>query len=146
MGVVRLCIDQYEGDDARLGPAIEPVVDRTALNQYIARLQTDLCAVEVHIDLARQHHRIVNRIRTMIPRFDSRGKFNHAKHRTVWMTGTYFSLGAIAILVVVNGESFCRPDHGALRALTQGYATGDEFIYGDHGPAVGVVTGYDAAH
>src|SRR6478752_4602699 len=49
----RLRGDQHEGDDARLGAVVDPVMDRAALHDDVAGLQMrDLAGLELHVDLA----------------------------------------------------------------------------------------------
>src|SRR5947209_19832248 len=58
--------DQHERDDARYGAPINPVMDRAALYQHVAGLQMDRRVVELHVNLARHHDGIVDRIGAMI--------------------------------------------------------------------------------
>src|SRR4029077_14721432 len=57
----RLRVDEGEGDHARRLAAVDPVVNGAALDQHVARLEVDLAAfLELHVDLARDHHRVVD--------------------------------------------------------------------------------------
>src|SRR5207247_4384380 len=61
----RLRSHEHESDYARLGPAVHPVVNGAALHEHIARAQMNHRAVELHVDLAREHHRVVERLGAM---------------------------------------------------------------------------------
>src|SRR5262252_8647900 len=58
-----LRVDERERDDAGNLAAVDPVVHRAALDEDIARLEVDLVALlELHVDLARDHHGVVDRV------------------------------------------------------------------------------------
>ena len=69
-------IDQDKGDYAGRARSVDPVVDRAALDQHVTRAQGDDLGVELHIDLAGQHHGIVDGIRAVIARRDARSVFD----------------------------------------------------------------------
>src|SRR5262245_24052810 len=62
----RLCRHQHEGDDAGRRALVHPVVDGAALHQHVAGLEVDAGAVELHVDLARNHRRVVDRIGAVV--------------------------------------------------------------------------------
>jgi hypothetical protein len=47
-----LGVDKDESDHASFGTAIDPIVDRAALHEHVARFQMDDRVIELHIDLA----------------------------------------------------------------------------------------------
>src|SRR5207248_893176 len=64
----RLRRNQHKSDDARLLPAVHPVVDRSPLYQDVPGAQMDLGALELHVDLAGEHHGVVDRLGAMVAR------------------------------------------------------------------------------
>src|SRR5260370_22300897 len=62
----RLGVDQHKGDHAGHRSAVDPVVDRAALDEHVAGLQMDGRIVQLHVDLARDDDCIVDRIRAVI--------------------------------------------------------------------------------
>jgi len=54
-------------------PRLTQLLDRAALHQHVAGLEMDGCIVELHVDLAGHHHRVIDRIRAMVARADSGG-------------------------------------------------------------------------
>src|SRR5437879_6501918 len=64
--------DKHEGDDAGLRAAVHPVVDRAALHEDIALAQVNGDAlVELHVDLARKHDGVVDRLGPVVARRDT---------------------------------------------------------------------------
>src|SRR5712692_2872668 len=118
----RLRRDQHERDDAGARAAIDPVVQRALLHQRIARAQVDHCAVELHVDLARNHHRIVDRLGAMIARRDARLVFDQPEYRPV--------LGRPDVAALVTG-----PPRGQVPA---------DLVDGDDGAALRVVVRHHA--
>src|SRR5258706_5929124 len=53
-------VDQDERDLAWRGAAIDPGVVGRLLDQHVTGLEVDLALVEQHVDLARQHDRVVD--------------------------------------------------------------------------------------
>src|SRR5450755_351757 len=58
----RLRGDERERDHARLFALVHPVVDGAALHQHVAGLQVHAADVELHVDLAGDHHHVIDRI------------------------------------------------------------------------------------
>ena len=59
---------QRERDHARRAALVHPVVDGAALHQHVAGLQVHAADVELHVDLAGDHHRVVDRIGAVVAR------------------------------------------------------------------------------
>src|SRR4051812_11697207 len=75
-----------------------------------------LARVELHVDLARHHHRIVDRVGAVIARRDAGAEAHHPKHRAVVERGAHLAPGAIGVAAVVDRKAFAGPDHGGVRA------------------------------
>src|SRR5688572_19875912 len=60
--------NQDESDHARLGSAVDPVVHGVLLHQHVALPQPHDFALELHLDLARQHDRVVDSLGAMVTR------------------------------------------------------------------------------
>src|SRR6266436_6350533 len=75
----RLGCDQHKGDDARYGSPVDPIVDRAALDQHVPGFEMNRRIVEFHIDLARHHHRIIDRVGAMISRARAGSKLEDRK-------------------------------------------------------------------
>src|SRR2546423_405602 len=73
------CWHQHERDDARLGAAIDPVVHRCLLHQHVAGAQMYHRIVELHVDLARDHHRVVDGLGAVLAPRDARLVAHDAK-------------------------------------------------------------------
>src|SRR6266436_746071 len=79
----RLGRDQHKGDDARYGSPVDPIVDRAALDQHVPDFEMNRRIVEFHIDLARHHHRIIDRVGAMISRARAGSELEDAKNGAV---------------------------------------------------------------
>src|SRR5712692_3205283 len=55
-----LGVDKDESDHTRLGAAVDPIVDRSALHEHIARIQMDDRVLELHVDLTRHDDGIID--------------------------------------------------------------------------------------
>src|SRR5438034_4919135 len=62
-----LGVDKDESDHTGLSAAIDPIVDRAALHEHVARLQMDDRVIELHVDLTRHDDGIINGIRPVVP-------------------------------------------------------------------------------
>ena len=70
----RLGGDEREGDHARRAARVHPVVDGAALHQHVAGFEMHALAVELHVDLAGDHHRVVDRVGAVVARRLHRGR------------------------------------------------------------------------
>jgi len=57
---MRLGVDEDESHHTRLGAAIDPIVDRSALHEHVACIQMDDRVLELHVDLARHDDGVVD--------------------------------------------------------------------------------------
>src|SRR5262249_45693627 len=112
----RLCRHQHEGDDAGRRALVHPVVDGAALHRHVARLEVHAGAVDLHVDLARNHRGVVDRIGAMVARADSGTEAHHPEHGAVGKRGADLAGGGVGAAVVVYRKVFARPDHGGLGA------------------------------
>src|SRR6185312_6425684 len=110
------CGHERESDDARLLAVVHPVMNGAALHQHVAGLQVHAADVELHVDLAGNDHRIVDRIGAVIARRDAGAEADDAKHGAVVDGSSDLLVGGIVVAVVVDGEAFARPDHAVERA------------------------------
>src|SRR5437667_12047816 len=65
-GLDGLGVDQDDREHAGRGAAVDPVVDGAPLHHHVAGLETDERVVQLHLDLAGDHHDVVDRVRPMI--------------------------------------------------------------------------------
>src|SRR5258708_5901669 len=72
-----------ESDDAGLGAHVHPVVQRRLLHERIAGAQLDHRIVEMHLDLARDHHSVVDGLGAVPARCDARLVAHSAEDRAV---------------------------------------------------------------
>src|SRR5947199_8652730 len=77
----RLGVDKDESDHTGLSAAIDPIVDRAALHEHVARLQMDDRVIELHVDLTRHDDGIRNGIRPVVPWHHPRRKLDAEKDR-----------------------------------------------------------------
>src|SRR5687768_10448919 len=63
--------NQDESDHAGLGSAVDPVVQGVLLHQHVALPQAHHLAVELHLDLAGKHDRVVHRLGAVVARRDA---------------------------------------------------------------------------
>src|SRR5207247_8155169 len=95
--VDRLGIDKDESDHTGLSAAIDPIVDRAALHEHVARLQTDDRIIELHVHLTRHDYGISNGIRPVVPRRHPGRKLDDAKDRAVVQCRTDLPLSLVEI-------------------------------------------------
>jgi hypothetical protein len=79
----RLCRHQHEGDDAGRRALVHPVVDGAPLHQHVAGLEVHAGAVELHVDLARDHCPVVDRIGAVVARRNPGAEAHHPEHGAV---------------------------------------------------------------
>src|SRR5262249_50224827 len=79
--------DQHEHDHTGFATAVDPVVNRAALDDHVAGFEVHLIAVEIHVDLARQDDRVVDRVSAVVPSGIARGEFDDAKHGAIGVGG-----------------------------------------------------------
>jgi hypothetical protein len=92
-------------------------VDGAALHQHVAGLEVHaLAVVELHVDLARYHHRVVDRVGAVVARRHAGAEAHHAEHRAIGERGADLAARRIGVAVVVDREALARPDHGGIRA------------------------------
>src|SRR6266540_3470789 len=111
-----LGVDKNESDRTGLGAAIDPIVDRAALHEHVARLQMDDRVIELHVDLARHDDGIIDRIRPVVPRRDAGPKLDDAKDRPVVQCRTDLPQSLVGVTCVIDGKRFCGPDHTGRRS------------------------------
>src|SRR4029077_16772173 len=76
-------VDQHEGHHARGLASIHPAMDGSALHEDIARLEVDLGAfLQLHVDLTRDHHRVVDRVGAMHAGRDPGRELDDAEYRS----------------------------------------------------------------
>src|SRR5215472_9753330 len=137
--------NQHEGYHARLGAAVDPVVDRAALHDHVASLQVHLLTVEIHVNLARQDAGIVDRISAVVTRTVAGRELDDAKNRAVVVRGAGFALALVLGAVVIDGKSFAGPGDRSGHAVPcrGGW---QRVVDCDDRLAVGVMAGNDASH
>jgi len=69
-------------------------------------------AVELHVDFARHHDGIIDRIGPMIPRAGSRSELEDAEDGAVVERCAGFAQPCIFVAGVVDGKALARPDDG----------------------------------
>ena len=114
--VDRLGVDKDESDHTGLSAAIDPIVDRAALHEHVARLQMDDRIIELHVDLTRHDDSIINGIRPVVPRRNPGRKLDDAKDRAVVQCRTDLPLSLVGVACVVCGKRFRGPDHTGRRS------------------------------
>src|SRR5207249_11969396 len=62
-----LGVDEDDGEQARVGAAIDAAVDGPPLHHDIAGPQVHEGIVELHVELTRDHHDVVDRARAVSP-------------------------------------------------------------------------------
>ena len=55
-------VDQYDSNAAWLGAIVDPIVQGTSLNDYIAGVQMDQARFELHVHFTRNYNYIVDGI------------------------------------------------------------------------------------
>src|SRR5262245_31609029 len=117
----RLGADQHESDRTGFLAMVDPVVNGAALHQHVAGLEVHgLAVVELHVDLTRHHHRVVDRIGAVHARAVAGLEAQHAEYRAVVDGGADLAARRIFAAVVVDRETGGRPDDGGLRARPVG--------------------------
>src|SRR5262245_15739091 len=79
----RLGVYKDESDHAGLAAAIDPIVNRSALHEHVARLQMNNGVIELHIDLARHDDGIIDGVGPVVSRRNAGSELDDAKHRAV---------------------------------------------------------------
>src|SRR5881394_1813978 len=74
---------EHERDAARLGAAVDPVVDRRLLHEHVARAQVHDPLVELQVDLAGDDHGVIDGLRAAHARSDAGLVFDDAEDRAV---------------------------------------------------------------
>src|SRR5579862_1634573 len=144
-GAHRFRRDKRECDHARHLTFVYPVMDGAALHQHVTGLEMHSSGVELHVDLAGHHHRIVDRIGAMIARRNAGAETDHAEHRAAGDRGADFLAGGIGVAVVVDREAFARPDDAVKGAGPVRKDVLDLLVDQHFGAALIVVAGDDAA-
>src|SRR5882672_468399 len=112
-----LRVDQGEGDHTGRLAAVDPVVDGAALDQHVARLEVDLVALlQLHVDLARDDHGVVDRVGAMHPRRYAGGELDDAEYGSAGERRADFVQPGVGVARVVRGDRIGRPDDGGGRA------------------------------
>src|SRR5215470_3853742 len=137
--------DQHERDHARLGTFVHPVMDGAALHQHVTGLQMHGLAVELHVDLARDDGRVIDRVGAVVARRDAVAEAHHPEHDAVVERGAYLPTTGVDVAVVVHRQTVAGPDHGGVGARPgRGHVVGN-LIDDDARVAVAVVASDDAA-
>src|SRR3954466_5818644 len=79
----RLGRHEHERDAAGNRAAVDPIVQRRLLHEHVARAQAHVADVELHVDLAGDHHRVVDGLGAMHARRDTGLIFHHPEDGAV---------------------------------------------------------------
>jgi len=137
----RLGVDENESDFAGFGAAIDPVVDRAALHDNVARFKMDDGVVHLHVDLARHDDGIIDGIRPVNPRRDTGQELDDAKDRAVLQRRADLSFSPVLVARVVDGKRFRGPDHTSRPSRPAGRRILCNLVDLDHRTPVGVMAG-----
>src|SRR5262249_25686541 len=133
--------DQHEGDDARLGAAVDPIVYGAALDDDIAGLEMrHVAGLKLHVDLALHDDGIIERVRAVDAGSVARLQFEDAKDRAVIMGRAGLPEALIGGAGVVDREAFTGPDDASLRARPGRTQVLGNFVDLNDGLPLGVVT------
>src|SRR5262245_24577013 len=78
-----LGIDKRKSHYTRRSAAVDPIVERPALYEDVARFQVNDRVVKLHVDLTRHDDGIIDRIRPVVPPRHTGRKLDDAKNRSV---------------------------------------------------------------
>src|SRR6516162_9592099 len=106
----RLRIDEDTRQHTGLRTTVDPIVDRPALHEDIARLQMDDRVIKFHVNLAREDDEIVDGIGPVVPWGHPRSKLEQAKYRAVGQRRPGRPLASVRVAGVVHREAFRGPD------------------------------------
>ena len=88
-----------------------------ALHQRVAGLELHHhLVVELHVDLAGDHDRVVDRIGAVVARDDTRLVAHHAEHGASLDGGAERARGRIVVIVIVDRKALGRPDDAGRHA------------------------------
>src|ERR1043165_3975307 len=115
--------NEHECDHARRPAAVDPVVDRIPLHQRVALLQLRYRAVQLHLDLAGEHDRVVDRFGAVVARRNAGLVLDQAKHGAV---GGFPQVAALVPRSAGDaGQRFVGRDDGASPSIVTGDETPD---------------------
>src|SRR5262249_33915876 len=135
-----------EGDDARGRALVHPVMDGAPLHQHVASLEVHAGAVELHVDLARDHCSVIDRIGAVVARGNPGAEAHHPEDGAVVDCGDAdFASRRVCAPVVVDRKAFTRPDHGGVRTWPRLHDVLGHFVDRHDRAAVLVMACHDAA-
>src|SRR5437773_8629879 len=139
--VDRLGVDKDESDHTGLSAAIDPIVDRAALHEHVARLQMDDRVIELHVDLTRHDDGIINGIRPVVPRRNPGRELDDAKGRAVVECRTDLPLSLVGVACVIYGNMFRGPDHTGRRSQPARHEVFETFVALDDSEPISIMSG-----
>src|SRR5690349_8084925 len=141
----RLGRDQHEGNDAGHSTAVHPVVDGAALYQDVSSLEMNHGPVEVHVDLAGDDDRVVDRLGAMVAWRYPRSILDQPEHRAIGINGCDGAGAAVGVTAVVGWEFAGGPDYATrMRRPPRDHILA-HLVNADDRAAILVVAGDDAA-
>src|SRR5882672_7054240 len=142
-----LRVDQGEGDHTGRLAAVDPVVDGAALDQHVARLEVDLVALlELHVDLARDDHGVVDRVGAVHARRDAGRELDDAEDGAAGERGADFLQTGVAVAGVVGGNRLGGPHDAGRRTGSVRDDVVRDFIDFHDGASARVVPGDHSAY
>jgi len=104
--------DQHKGDDADLWSSIDPIVDGAALNKHVTSFENaDHTVVEFHLDLAGDHHGVVDGVGAVVSGGHTGLIAHHSKNRAIVHRAFEGSLGGVFKAIVAHRKALGRPHH-----------------------------------
>jgi len=104
--------DQHKRNDADLGPLIDPIVDGAALNEHVTGFEhSNHAIVKFHVNLTRDHNRIVDGVCSVVSRGDAWLIAHHAKNSAIVNGGFEGGLGGVLKSIVVDWKALRGPHH-----------------------------------
>src|SRR6202035_3305025 len=144
----RFGIEQHDGEPRRLLAAIDPGMIGAALDHDIASAQFYGGLIHVHLDLARQHDDVVDRLGAMHFRLDTRREFHDDEARAVLRRRGAENARAHVLDVAADGNirrhHVAAPHQRRSNAFARPLGVGRRTFEDDFGDVVAVVTGNDA--
>src|SRR5262249_52629265 len=128
------------------GAVVDPVVDRAPLHHHVAGLEMYDRIVELHVDLARDDHDVVDRIGPMVARRKPWRELDHAEDRPVRQGRADLAKPRVGGAVVVGRKAFGGPDVTRRRAGPPGPEMLADLVDLDDRAAPVVVAGDDSPY
>src|SRR4029434_10778331 len=134
-GLDWLGVDKDESHHTRLGAAVDPIVDRSALHEHVARFQVDDRVCKLHVDLTRHDDGIIDGIGPVIPRRHPGPELDDTKNRPVLQCRADLPQSLVGVTGVVYRKRLRGPDHtGRLSRPARNYILGDFVDLDDRAP------------